>query len=45
MSRASGCWVLMKLVTKTVDSAGMVEVGDLGPFAGLPANLPLPLAA
>ena len=42
MSRASGCWVAMKLVTETVDSAGTIEVGQWGPFNGLPAGLALP---
>ena len=42
MSRATGCWVAMKLVTETVDSAGTIEVGRWGPIAGLPADFPVP---
>ncbi len=36
MSRYSGCWVGLKLVTDVVESAGDVEVGQLVPVSGLP---------
>ena len=38
MSRASGCWVAMKLVTETVDSSGVVSLGDWPRFV-LPPDL------
>lgn len=46
MSRHSGCWVGMKLVTDVVESAGEVEVGRQAPVRALPAaNGPLHIRA
>jgi len=46
MSRHSGCWVGMKLVTDVVESASEVEVGQHGPIGALPAgNGPLHIRA
>lgn len=46
MSRHSGCWVGMKLVTDVVESAGEVEVGQQAPVGVLPAaNGPLHIRA
>lgn len=46
MSRRTGCWVGMKLVTDVVESAGEVDVGQHEPLGALPdANGPLHIRA
>lgn len=46
MSRSTGCWVSLKLVTDVVESAGEVEVGQLEPIGPSPtANGPLHIRA
>ncbi|VTU37995.1 indolepyruvate ferredoxin oxidoreductase [Variovorax sp. PBL-H6] len=42
MSRHSGCWVAMKVVTDVVESSGSVQVGEESPRIEMPPSSPLP---